>query len=54
MRDIPTLLSWRGVAKLGVVLLLLLIGLEIKLDQLRRLGHDVFAFGAPRSCSARW
>jgi glutathione-regulated potassium-efflux system ancillary protein KefC len=50
VRDIPasTVLALRGVAELGVVLLLFLIGLEIQLDQLRRLGRDVLAFGLPQ------
>jgi glutathione-regulated potassium-efflux system ancillary protein KefC len=50
VRDPPasTVLALRGVAELGVVLLLFLIGLEIKLDQLRRLGRDVLAFGVPQ------
>ena len=50
VRDIPasTVLALRGVAELGVVLLLFLIGLEIKIDQLRRLGRDVLAFGLPQ------
>jgi Kef-type K+ transport system membrane component KefB len=50
LRDIPasTVLALRGVAELGVVLLLFLIGLEIQLDQLRRLGRDVLTFGAPQ------
>jgi Kef-type K+ transport system membrane component KefB len=30
------------------VLLLFLIGLEIRLDQLRSLGRDVLAFGLPQ------
>jgi len=50
VRDPPasTVVALRGVAELGVVLLLFLIGLEIKLDQLRRLGRDVLAFGVPQ------
>ena len=50
VRDIPasTVQALRGVAELGVVLLLFLIGLEIRLDQLRRLGRDVLAFGLPQ------
>ena len=50
VRDIPTstVLALRGVAELGVVLLLFLIGLEIRLDQLRRLGRDVLSFGLPK------
>jgi glutathione-regulated potassium-efflux system ancillary protein KefC len=50
VRDPPAsaVLALRGVAELGVVLLLFLIGLEIKLDQLRRLGRDVLAFGLPQ------
>lgn len=50
IRDVPdaTMLALRGVAELGVVLLLFLIGLEIQLDQLRRLGRDVLAFGLPQ------
>jgi len=50
VRDIPasTALALRGVAELGVVLLLFLIGLEIRLDELRRLGRDVLAFGLPQ------
>jgi len=50
VRDIPTstVLALRGVAELGVVLLLFLIGLEIRLDELRRLGRDVLAFGLPQ------
>ena len=35
-------------AEIGVVLMLFLIGLEIQLDQLRRLGRDVLAFGVPQ------
>jgi glutathione-regulated potassium-efflux system protein KefB len=50
VRDISdsTVLALRGVAELGVVLLLFLIGLEIQLDQLRRLGRDMLAFGLPQ------
>src|SRR5262244_2386911 len=50
VRDPPasTVLALRGVAEIGVVLLLFLIGLEIRLDQLRRLGRDVLAFGLPQ------
>ena len=50
IRDPPasTVVALRGVAELGVVLLLLLIGLEIRLDELRRLGRDVLAFGLPQ------
>ena len=42
------ILALRGVAELGVVLLLFLIGLEIRLDELRRLGRDILAFGLPQ------
>ena len=54
VRDPPasTVLALPGVAELGVVLLLFLIGLEIRLNQLRRLGRDVLAFGLPKSSSA--
>jgi Kef-type K+ transport system membrane component KefB len=54
VRDIPTqtILALREFAEIGVVLLLFLIGLEIQLDQLRRLGRDVLAFGIPKSPSA--
>ena len=50
VRDPPvsTVLALRGVAELGVVLLLFLIGLEIRLDELRRLGRDILAFGLPQ------
>jgi Kef-type K+ transport system membrane component KefB len=50
VRDIPAsaVQVLHGVAELGVVLLLFLIGLEIRLDQLRRLGRDVLAFGLPQ------
>jgi glutathione-regulated potassium-efflux system protein KefB len=50
VRDIPaqTILAVREFAEIGVVLLLFLIGLEIQLDQLRRLGRDVLAFGVPQ------
>jgi glutathione-regulated potassium-efflux system protein KefB len=50
VRDIPaqTILAVREFAEIGVVLLLFLIGLEIQLDQLRRLGRDVLAFGIPQ------
>ena len=55
VRDTPaqTILAVREFAEIGVVLLLFLIGLEIQLDQLRRLGRDVLAFGVPKSSSAR-
>jgi hypothetical protein len=55
VRDIPaqTILAVHEFAEIGVVLLLFLIGLEIQLDQLRRLGRDVLAFGVPKSSSAR-
>ena len=50
VRDIPaqTILAVREFAEIGVVLLLFSIGLEIRLDQLRRLGRDVLAFGVPQ------
>jgi len=50
VRDIPdqTIRAVREFAEIGVVLLLFLIGLEIQLDQLRRLGRDVLAFGLPQ------
>ena len=50
VRDVPdqTTLAVREFAEIGVVLLLFLIGLEIQLDQLRRLGRDVLAFGLPQ------
>jgi glutathione-regulated potassium-efflux system protein KefB len=50
VRDIPaqTILAVREFAEIGVVLLLFMIGLEIKLDQLRRLGRDLLAFGVPQ------
>jgi glutathione-regulated potassium-efflux system protein KefB len=50
VRDVPatTVLALREFAELGVVLLLFLIGLEIQLEQLRRLGRDVLAFGIPQ------
>ena len=50
VRDIPaqTILAVRDFAEIGVVLLLFTIGLEIKLDQLRRLGRDLLAFGVPQ------
>jgi Kef-type K+ transport system membrane component KefB len=50
LRDIPaqTILAVREFAEIGVVLLLFLIGLEVQLDQLRRLGRDVLAFGIPQ------
>jgi glutathione-regulated potassium-efflux system protein KefB len=50
VRDIPTqtILAVREFAEIGVVLLLFLIGLEIQLDQLRRLGREVLAFGMPQ------
>ena len=50
VRDIPaqTILAVHEFAEIGVVLLLFLIGLEIQLDQLRRLGRDVLAFGVPQ------
>jgi Kef-type K+ transport systems, membrane components len=35
-------------AEIGVVLLFFSIGLEIRLDQLRRLGRDALAFGIPQ------
>jgi glutathione-regulated potassium-efflux system protein KefB len=43
-----TVLAQRGVAELGVVLLLFLIGLEIRLEELRRLGRDVLTLGLPQ------
>ena len=50
VRDIPaqTVLALHEFAEIGIVLLLFLIGLEIQLDQLRRLGRDVLAFGVPQ------
>jgi len=50
VRDIPaqTIRAVHEFAEIGVVLLLFLIGLEIKLDQLRSLGRDVLAFGVPQ------
>ena len=50
VRDIPaqTILAVHEFAEIGVVLMLFLIGLEIQLDQLRRLGRDVLAFGVPQ------
>jgi len=50
VRDIPaqTILAVHEFAEIGVVLLLFLIGLEIQLDQLGRLGRDVLAFGVPQ------
>ena len=50
VRDIPaqTILAVHEFAEIGVVLLLFSIGLEIRLDQLRRLGRDALAFGIPQ------
>jgi glutathione-regulated potassium-efflux system protein KefB len=50
VRDIPAqaILAVREFAEIGVVLLLFMIGLEIQLDQLRRLGRDLLAFGVPQ------
>ena len=50
VRDIPaqTILAVHEFAEIGVVLLLFSIGLEIRLDQLRRLGRDALAFGVPQ------
>ena len=50
VRDIPaqTIAAVHKFAEIGVVLLLFLIGLEVQLDQLRRLGRDVLAFGVPQ------
>jgi glutathione-regulated potassium-efflux system ancillary protein KefC len=50
VRDIPaqTIVAVHEFAEIGIVLLLFLIGLEIQLDQLRRLGRDVLAFGVPQ------
>jgi glutathione-regulated potassium-efflux system ancillary protein KefC len=50
VRDTPAhmVLGLHEFAELGVVLLLFLIGLEIQLDQLRRLGRDVLALGVPQ------
>jgi glutathione-regulated potassium-efflux system protein KefB len=50
VRDIPAqaILAVREFAEIGVVLLLFMIGLEIKLGQLRRLGRDLLAFGVPQ------
>ena len=50
VRDIPaeTTLAVHKFAEIGIILLLFLIGLEIQLDQLRRLGRDVLAFGVPQ------
>jgi glutathione-regulated potassium-efflux system ancillary protein KefC len=45
---LKTILAVHEFAEIGVVLLLFLIGLEIQLDQLRRLGRDVLAFGVPQ------
>jgi len=50
VQEIPaqTILAVREFAEIGIVLLLFLIGLETQLDQLRRLGRDVLAFGVPQ------
>jgi glutathione-regulated potassium-efflux system ancillary protein KefC len=49
-RDIPaaTVLALREFSELGVILLLFLIGIEMKPPELRRLGRDVIAFGIPQ------
>jgi glutathione-regulated potassium-efflux system ancillary protein KefC len=49
-RDIPaaTVLALREFSELGVILLLFLIGIEMKPSELRRLGRDVVAFGVPQ------
>jgi glutathione-regulated potassium-efflux system ancillary protein KefC len=49
-RDIPaaTVLALREFSELGVILLLFLIGIEMKPPELRRLGRDVIAFGTPQ------
>ena len=50
VRETPvqTIRAVHDFTEIGVVLLLFLIGLEIQLDQLRRLGRDVLAFGVPQ------
>jgi glutathione-regulated potassium-efflux system protein KefB len=49
-RDIPaaTVLTLREFSELGVILLLFLIGIEMKPPELHRLGRDVIAFGIPQ------
>jgi glutathione-regulated potassium-efflux system protein KefB len=46
--SVSTVVALRGVAEIGVALLLFLIGLEIQLEQLRRLGREMVAFGLPQ------
>jgi sodium/hydrogen exchanger family protein len=50
IRDLPdeSILALREFAELGVILLLFLIGLEIKPSQLSSLGRDAISFGLPQ------
>src|SRR4029077_9027140 len=50
IRDLPdeSVLALREFAELGVILLLFLIGLEIKPSQLSSLGRDAVSFGLPQ------
>ena len=50
IRDLPdqSVLALREFAELGVILLLFLIGLEIKPSQLSSLGRDAISFGLPQ------
>jgi len=49
-REVPaaTVLALREFSELGVILLLFLIGIEMRPEELRRLGRDVMAFGLPQ------
>jgi Kef-type K+ transport system membrane component KefB len=50
IRDLPdeSVLALREFAELGVILLLFLIGLEMKPSQLSGLGRDAISFGLPQ------